>query len=279
MPRASFTETPGARRCFTPLSPRAEPGSRLIPELFRTLSATPGPQLQVARAPPTGNQGSGSPPRALGTAQLMSNAPVLRVAGAEPPTPTRGPGERPDAQNPAPAWVLGPACRGGGARSPGRAAGKDLRAPRPPRCPQLHLPRQSPGPLAGGGRRGGRCSAPRASPSRGGTHLTNPQRPLPALRGARRAAQSAPRRSKRRRRTVCRRCSTPPRRMHCAGSRRGSGKLRLRCELSREPREARPRPAVGRRGQRQDRGGAGVGPEGPPRSRAPWRQARLFAGG
>ena len=67
------------------------------------------------------------------------------------------------------------------------------------------------------GHRGGRCSAPRASPSRGRTHLTNPPRPRPALRGACRTAHNAPRRSHKRRRTAGRRRYTQPRRVHYRG--------------------------------------------------------------
>lgn len=126
------------------------------------------------------------------------------------------------------------------------------------------------------GAKGGRCSAPRASPSRGRTHLTNPRRPLPALRGAHKTPQSAPPSSERRT-TAGRRRYTSPRRAHCAGSRRGSVGLRLRRERGLK----RPGPAVGRPAG----GGAGagqgrclVGPEGPARSRAPWRQEVLFPG-
>lgn len=110
------------------------------------------------------------------------------------------------------------------------------------------------------GAKGGRCSAPRASPSRGRTHLRNPRRPLPALRGAHRTPQSAPPNSERRT-TAGRRRYTSPRRAHCAGSRRGSVGLRLRRERGLK----RPGPTVGRPaggGAGRCRGGASWGPRG-----------------
>nr|XP_045222749.1 translation initiation factor IF-2-like [Macaca fascicularis] len=136
------------------------------------------------------------------------------------------------------------------------------------------------------GRRGGRCSTLRASPSRGRTHLTNPPRPLPALTGAHRAAESAPRSSERRRRTASPSRYTPLWRAHYAGSRRGNAGLRLRRKRGRGPGPGAgswERPVLTEGG----RGGGGVWPAGAGRARrgawgrtrfrAPWRQAGLVA--
>lgn len=65
--------------------------------------------------------------------------------------------------------------------------------------------------------------------------------------------------------------------MHGWRSRRGSAGLRLRREPGPEPGALRPRGGKAGLGAGRGRGGggAGVGPEGPTRSRAPWRQAGL----
>lgn len=137
-------------------------------------------------------------------------------------------------------------------------AGSPRAAPAP--APATAAP---PGRLAGGRRarerRGGRCSAPGASPSRGCTHLTKSPRSLSALRGALSAGRSAPRSSERRKKTAGRRRYTQPQWANCAGSRRGSAGLRLRGERGREPGAAWPEREKAGRGRGGARGGAGVG--------------------
>lgn len=85
--------------CFTPLQvPRRAglhtcSGTLLEPPPNSATSAPPPAPLRAARAPPTGNRDSGSQPRALGTAQLMSNAPASGGRGRSRrrrrPTPQR----------------------------------------------------------------------------------------------------------------------------------------------------------------------------------------------
>lgn len=175
VPHTSFTETPGPR---LQLHQDPAPARNRAPDLLRNSLSTPlrDPVPSAARAPPTGNPAPRSQPRVLGTAQLMSNAPVPGERGRSRrrPTSTGGPWGCPDAQSPAPPQPLTgvpePACRGEGARWPGRASGSDLRALRPPPRPQLHLPRPPPRP-----------ARERRAPRGGGAPRPGPLRPAAAL--------------------------------------------------------------------------------------------------
>lgn len=221
----------------------------------------------------------------------MSNEPVPGEVGAGegPPTPDArcppaAPGVpgRPERRAGAAWTATAPSPRQQGALAgpgrPGRIPAR--RARRRTRTCTCH--RHPSGRLAGGGRAGadgGRCSAPRASPARGRTHLTNPPRPLPPLRDARRASRSAPRSSEKHRRMAGRRRYTPPGRAHCAGSRRGSADCACAGSRARSPRQPGPTEEGGAGGGAgRGRRGAGVEPAGPTRFRAPWLLAGLFAG-
>lgn len=191
----------------------------------------------------------------------MSNAPGPGGQGRSRrrPTPTSGPRRRPDApkrRTPAAA---------AGSRSPRAQAGERARwartvgrvpARRALTCTCRGRPSRPTRGRRARGHRGGRCSAPRASPSRGCTHLTNPPRPRPALRGARRIAHNARRRSHRRRRTAGRRGYTQPRRVHYRGA-AAEGARDCACAGSGAGSRELSRPGEGRRGW--GRGGRGAG--------------------
>lgn len=293
----SFTKTPGPSLL---LRPTPGPAQRRAPHLFgnslTTNTPTPrhpaaaDPRQPAARAPPTGNRDSGSQPRALGTAQLMSNAPASGGAGEEPPPPPPDATAAPD--TPRHPEARSPPAGGPKARVPSRGsalAGLGAAGPGP-RALRRHCTCHGCPSRPARGREAG-ARAPRGAVLRAwGLSLPRLHSPDEITAVTVRAQGRSQRCTERARKQGEEEEDGWPTPLHSVAV----GALRWE-----PPRERGTAPALGARpgagsgwarwreggaGGGEGAGlawgwrGAGVGWEEPTRSRAPWRQAGLFAG-